>query len=428
MPDRLGGLAWIVAPALVTALAVAACGRAVAPIGAQGQTFVAATDESALWASAEKEEQMLLKRAAVVEAPALTAYLARVADALLAKEVRAADGPGLRFVVLLDPTLNAFAMPNGWIGVHTGLLTRLENESQLAAVLAREIAHVTHRHALVAARAARGVPVLATAAAAATAVGASAAGPPRGPTRVLGHGAVLSQTANAILGLGLPLATMAAIDGYGTELETAADRAAVETLVRAGYDPRQAPRAFEVLLGDAGDRGPVETFRLGKRASLEERIVTLRRLVADLPAPATGGITTTEEFERRRRPLVRDNAMEDIRLGRFALAQRQLDRVLEATPDDPAAHLAYGELDRLRAQRAATVTERARLAEQAAARYERAAALDPTLAEPYRQLGLLHYQRRNAAGARAAFARYLELRPDAPDARRIREYVIELGR
>ena len=64
----------------------------------------------------------------------------------------------------------------------------------------------------------------------------------------------------------------------------------------------------------------------------------------------------------------------------------------------------------------------------AQAEYERAAILDPSSPDPYRQLGLLHYQDKDFARAREAFQRYLAIRPDAPDARRIKEYLGELSR
>jgi Zn-dependent protease with chaperone function len=58
--------------------------------------------------------------------------------------------PGARqdfeFFVMRDATINAFALPGGFIGVHTGLLTTAESESEVASVLAHEIAHVTQRH------------------------------------------------------------------------------------------------------------------------------------------------------------------------------------------------------------------------------------------------------------------------------------------
>lgn len=50
------------------------------------------------------------------------------------------------FFVVRDDTLNAFALPGGYIGVHTGLITTAQSESELAGVLAHEIAHITQHH------------------------------------------------------------------------------------------------------------------------------------------------------------------------------------------------------------------------------------------------------------------------------------------
>jgi predicted Zn-dependent protease len=55
-------------------------------------------------------------------------------------------GLGFQFFPINDPSINAFAMPGGFIGVHTGLLLAAQSESELAGVLAHEISHVTQRH------------------------------------------------------------------------------------------------------------------------------------------------------------------------------------------------------------------------------------------------------------------------------------------
>jgi predicted Zn-dependent protease len=60
--------------------------------------------------------------------------------------VSAARTMDFTFFLVRDPMLNAFALPGGFIGVHTGLLIAAQNESELAGVLAHEIAHVSQRH------------------------------------------------------------------------------------------------------------------------------------------------------------------------------------------------------------------------------------------------------------------------------------------
>lgn len=428
MRRRPVSIAWLV---IVTLLAPACASRSVAPIGAGGQPFKPEADERALWAKAEKEEEALLKKAKPYDDPLLDEYLARIGDRLMPEEVRAAGGPGFKFGVIRDPTLNAFAMPNGKIYVHTGMLSRLDNEAQLATILGHEMTHVTHRHALSFQRDAQNKQILYTVLAVAASIGvAAAAGSRAGSGDYIGA-AVIGQTATAILGLGLQLAAVAAINGYGRDLERDADLGGMENLVRAGYDPKEAPKVFELLRSESKDRGSLETFFFGSHPRLTERIETTRELVRTRYAAAAvspTSVSDSEDFRLRMRSVVRENAYEDIRAGRFAIAQRQLDRVLAITPRDPVAHVYYGDLHRLQSQRARDAAQKDQLATLALASYEKAVELDPALPEPHRQLGFLYYQQKQNARAREAFQRYLALKPDASDARRIKEYLVELDR
>src|SRR5262245_15458395 len=76
---------------------------------------------------------------------AANAYLNRIGRALLPKGVEL-ERVSWRFRAVRDPQPNAFALPNGSIYVTTGLLTLLDNETQLAAILAHEMTHVMRRH------------------------------------------------------------------------------------------------------------------------------------------------------------------------------------------------------------------------------------------------------------------------------------------
>src|SRR5215813_7423105 len=100
-------------------------------------------------ARVDQEEQLLEQKVKAYEGdPVLGQYLARLVQTLMPDDTRAAGGPSLTVLVLSDPTLNAFAMPNGRIYVHTGLLAWLDNEAQLAMILGHEMAHVVNRDAI----------------------------------------------------------------------------------------------------------------------------------------------------------------------------------------------------------------------------------------------------------------------------------------
>jgi len=399
-------------------------------MGAQGKPFQLLADERALWQQAEKEEEKLEKSGRLYDDPLLEEYLGRVADRLLPPEITEAGNVGFRFRVLKDPTLNAFALPNGRVYLHTGLLARLENEAQLATILAHETTHVTHRHALKFTRDARNKALAFTVLGIAASIGVAAVAgdQARRGNPVTAH--VLSQTANVMLGLGLQLSLLAAVNGFGRDLEAEADQEGMDRLVRAGYDPGEAPKVFELLKQDHGDPGKMENFFFGSHPRLAERIETTTHLLQSRYAARAADPTLVKDgpdFQLRMRSLVRENAALDIRAGRFRLAQAQLDRVLALTPKDPTAHLYYGDLHRLQSQRARLLADKEAHARRAIERYEQAAGLDPAFAEPFRQLGFLYYQQREPARAREAFEKYLTLKPAAPDARRIKEYLLELG-
>jgi predicted Zn-dependent protease len=72
------------------------------------------------------------------------AYLNQLGGQLAA--VSNDPGFGFYFFPINDPNINAFAMPGGYIGVHTGLIVSAQTESELAGVLGHEISHVTQRH------------------------------------------------------------------------------------------------------------------------------------------------------------------------------------------------------------------------------------------------------------------------------------------
>ena len=80
----------------------------------------------------------------VVEDPLINEYINEVGNKIAAQTN---DGDhDFTFFVIEDHRINAFALPGGYIGVHTGLLEATRSEDELAGVLAHEVAHVTQRH------------------------------------------------------------------------------------------------------------------------------------------------------------------------------------------------------------------------------------------------------------------------------------------
>jgi predicted Zn-dependent protease len=367
-------------------------------------------------------ELAALARVSMYQDARLSAYLAGIVDRLATTPERETAAPAITVVVLEDPTIAVFTMPNAAIYVHSGLLAALSNEAELSAVLAREVTHV--RRGLGA-----GVPADTTdrISAAITAIAPTiAAALARGD-----DARMLSPVAAVILGARLPHAYTAAMAGRGVEPERDADAGALERLVHAGYDPAEAPRAFDRLRRAAAEGGAAERFFVASEASAADRVATLTRLLTGMPsarAVSPPSVGERAEFDAAIIPLVRENARLEMRAGRFHAARAQLDRAIAADPADARARLYEGDFHRLRAQRARSMADRDELARMAFASYAECEALDPALAEVSRQIGLLYYQQGRHEQARAAFERYVARQPDAPDAARVAEYVLALTR
>jgi predicted Zn-dependent protease len=80
----------------------------------------------------------------IVMDPLIQSYTHSLGYQLVANSDNSAES--FTFFVVKDPSINAFAAPGGFIGVHTGLILTTEAESELAAVLAHEVAHITQKH------------------------------------------------------------------------------------------------------------------------------------------------------------------------------------------------------------------------------------------------------------------------------------------
>lgn len=151
----------------------------------------------------------------------------------------AADDPlkiPFKFYVINEKSANAFALANGVIVVHSGLITTLESEGQLAAVLAHEVAHSTQEHTW------------------------RQLNKDKGKRTAIMIGSI----AAAAFGLGgvsdiLQLTLAAMVNGYSRKLENQSDRLGLEYMVAGGYDPREAPRVWKVMGAKYGD-SPTNLF------------------------------------------------------------------------------------------------------------------------------------------------------------------------
>uniref|UniRef100_UPI004049BBAC beta-barrel assembly-enhancing protease n=2 Tax=Dissulfurimicrobium sp. TaxID=2022436 RepID=UPI004049BBAC len=189
-------------------------------------SFVQGSQSGASWAMMSiKEErelgdkllQTIDSQVTLIKDPEIVGYVKGIGDRILAKvDDKYFD---YRFFVIKDSGINAFAIPGGLIFVHSGLLEVLDNEDELACVLAHEIGHVQGRHI---ARRMENMQKINIATAAMAVAGLFLGGGQAGSAVLATSGAL-----NATIGL-----------KYSREDEEEADRRAYQWLCKTGYSPK----------------------------------------------------------------------------------------------------------------------------------------------------------------------------------------------
>jgi predicted Zn-dependent protease len=167
---------------------------------------------------------------AVVTDPLISEYIQQLGERIL-KHSEAASQP-YHFFVIEEPMINAFAGPGGHIGIFSGLILATQSESELASVIAHEIAHVTQKHLLRA---------------------FDAASRMSGKTAALILAAILLGVSTSSPDAGLAMATGVQASAIQEQInftrsnEQEADSVGIRMLAEAGFDPRAMPIFFERL-------------------------------------------------------------------------------------------------------------------------------------------------------------------------------------
>lgn len=222
--------------AVLIAIAAPARAQTLPELGDASATSVSPQTERRIGEDVMRE--IRFRDPAFVEDAEVTDYLQGLGQQLVAQMPDARRD--FQFFAMRDPAINAFALPGGFVGVNTGLITLAESESELASVLAHEIAHVTQHHIarLIGAQQQMQIPSM-VAMAAAILLGASRPDLAVGAAAAVQGGVIQQQL------------------GYTRDFEREADRIGMQTLQSAGFDVRAMPTFFEKLqrssrLGDDG--------------------------------------------------------------------------------------------------------------------------------------------------------------------------------
>ncbi|UTW13697.1 M48 family metalloprotease [Marinobacterium rhizophilum] len=248
---------------LLSATATSQAAQSLPTIGDTSSSIVSLQQEARL---GDTWSRMLRGRAKLLEDPIVYGYLEDLLWRLAGNS--ALSQPQLDLITVDNPTLNAFAVPGGVIGVHGGLLLSAEAEDELASVLAHELAHLSQRHfAQQLEQERRNRPFMMAAVLGSILV--AAADPQAGA-------AALTST----LGAG-ELARLS----FSRQNEQEADRLGMATLASSGIDPDAMPRMFERMQRSMrfyGDRPP--EFLLTHPVT-QSRIADALNRAAQLPTP-----------------------------------------------------------------------------------------------------------------------------------------------
>jgi predicted Zn-dependent protease len=387
-------------PAL--ALAVACATSEPKPI--RDPAFTPEADERELWEQAARLSEKLEASPLLLRSVELETYLEDVALRLL--RAHGSGSLAVRVRVLRDPIANAFALPNGHVYLHTGLLAPMRNEAQLAAVLGHELTHYLARHALREQRAERSQEKSRQ-----IAVGTAFVLGVAGLTPLLWV-AVTHEEENSLV----TTLMRAQLAGYSRELEHEADQVGAEMLRGAGYRPGEMLRVLELLREEADATTSDVPYVYASHPRIQERIESVVELLDDSEEPGRVGAT---EYQQQTVDVLLVNARLELDSGAVQPAQRNLENYLALRPDGVGGRLLLAEAYRREGP------ERAHLL-RAAAALEKAPPSSPESPELHRDLGLLYRELQDWPRARASLTRYVGLAPDAPDRPIIERYLSEL--
>jgi predicted Zn-dependent protease len=276
----------------------------------------------------------------VIDDPEIEDYVQALGYSLISGANQATSD--FHFFVIADPTVNAFALPGGYIGIHSGLVTNTKSESELASVIAHEIAHVTQRHIARSIAAAEGSQY--------ATIAAVIAG--------LLIGTQNSQAGQATIAGATAAGAQSQINFTRTN-EKEADRVGISMLVQAGFDPRAMPEFFEKL--DIASRyyskppeflstHPVTTSRIADARGRAEQYphkqfvdtvgygltrAKLRVETSNDPARllAEYEAELKEDSKGDRSPVLYGRALVLARLGKSEMASEELSKLVTAYPE-----------------------------------------------------------------------------------------------
>ena len=355
-------------------------------------------DEQGLWREMERVEEELAGSNLLITDPKITGYLQNI--------IGSVGGPAskdFRIYLARIPEFNAMMFPTGFAVIFSGLLLRMRSEAQLAGVIAHEAGHFLRRHMIRSWRDQRRKSDIFSIAAMAAGVGGAGAGV------WLGDYVQLAQ-----------LGTILSLFSYSREMEAEADAMGIKNMAAVGYDPMEMSNIWQQLIGEEDAAARYRRKRRHKggifdtHPSSDTRMADMKADAIELRVPGRAYDSKRERYLATIGP-IRPMLLDDqVKLNNPGASQYLIDTL---ALDGWNGLLRYyeGEVWRLRNRSGDDVR-----AEQS---YAAAVAYPDAPADAWRWHGVSLMKQGRSGEAKAAFARYLRMKPDAPDAAWVRQMI-----
>jgi beta-barrel assembly-enhancing protease len=355
-------------------------------------------DEQGLWKEMDRVEEEVAGSNLLITDPKITTFLQNV--------IGSVGGPAakdFRIYLARIPEFNAMMFPTGFAVVFSGLLLRMRNEAQLAGVIAHESGHFLRRHMIRSWRDERRKTDIFSIAAMAAGLGGAGAGV------WLGNYVDLAQ-----------LGTILSLFKYSRDMEAEADAMGIRNMAAAGYDPMEMSNIWQQLIGeeDASARYRNKHRHKGgifdTHPSSDARMADMKADAIELRVPGKTYDNGRERYLSTIGP-IRPTLLDDqVKLNDPGASQYLIETL---ALDGWNGLLRYfeGEVWRLR--------NRPGDDERADQSYAVAVTYPDAPADAWRWHGVSLIKQGRAGDAKAAFARYLKMKPDAPDAAWVRQMI-----
>jgi predicted Zn-dependent protease len=355
-------------------------------------------DEQGIWQLMDRAEEEISGSNLLMNDPQLTGYLKN-----LIGKVGGPAAKDFRIYLARIPDFNAMMFPTGFAVIFSGLLLRMRNEAQLAGVIAHESGHFLRRHMIRSWR------------------------DQRRKTDILSIGAMMAGVGGAAGGVYLgdyvqlaQLGTILSLFQYSRAMEAEADAMGARLIADSGYPPVEMANVWQQLIGEENASARYRGKRR-RRGSIFDTHPSPDSRMADLKISAAEVTVPGKAYDNGRarylahigaiRPMLLDDQVKLNDPG----ASNYLIQTLAQDGWNGLLRFYEGEIWRLR--------NRSGDEARAAQSYAAAVIYPDAPADAFRWHGIALLKSGRTGEAKAAFARYLTMKPDAPDAAWVRQMV-----